>query len=336
MNPNLLGTYQIESVHVNTYQDESWASINIRQLANSNVIGYIGPRTNELTHAYLDVLKQQIDPKPLVSYGASSQDFTDAEKNSRFLRSIQPDGLQAAAIALFIAGREWETITVIYTDDSYGVGVYESFLTNVVGFDVVIDNPESDRKIRCNPDGTFNSYTKDDVEERLTELVVDQRKIIVYLGLHFVAAEVAKVGYRKELFGAEYAWVGGLWINDDLMDWVEEQYKSDKGDIEEFLEGAIGLDQRKPHGEIGEAFLKSYEAEFGDGVPSVHALFTYDTVYMFAHALESMLERGDDFNNGKDMTDSMRSIDFVGASGKVKIFEGSNDRSAVGYNIVNF
>ena len=128
-------------MHVNTYQDESWASINIRSLANSNVIGYIGPRTNELTQEYLDVLVQQTDPKPLVSYGASSQDFTDAEQNSRFLRSIQPDGLQAAAIALFIAGREWETISVIYTDDSYGRGVYDSFLTNVVGFDVVIENP---------------------------------------------------------------------------------------------------------------------------------------------------------------------------------------------------
>ena len=48
-----------------------------------------------------------------------------------------------------------------------------------------------------------------------------------------------------------------------------------------------------------------------------------------------MLERGDDFNDGKEMTDMLRSVDFVGASGKVKIFEGSNDRRAVGYNIVN-
>lgn len=190
--------------------------------------------------------------------------------------------------------------------------------------------------IRCNNDGTFNSFTKDDVEDRMTEFVEDQRKIIVYLGLHYVAAEIAKLAYKKELFGDEYAWIGGLWINEDLIAYIDENYSSDKNDIEDFLEGAIGIDQRNPHGDAGEAFTQSYATEYGSEVPSVHSLFVYDTVYMFAHALESMLERGDDFNNGKDMTDSMRSIDFVGASGKVKIFEGSNDRSAVGYNIVNF
>ena len=64
-------------------------------------------------------------------------------------------------------------------------------------------------------------------------------------------------------------------------------------------------------------------------------MYAYDTVYMFAWTIDSMIERGEDFNNGTDMTDSLRAVDFTGASGKVKIFEGTNDRSAIGYSIVN-
>jgi hypothetical protein len=60
---------------------------------------------------------------------------------------------------------------VLYTDDAYGRGVYESFLTNVAGIDVSIQNDELDRVIRCNDDGTHNSFTKDDVDTLLTYFV---------------------------------------------------------------------------------------------------------------------------------------------------------------------
>jgi hypothetical protein len=64
--------YAIQSEIKNTYLSPEWASINLNQLANTNVVGYIGPLTNENTSAYLDVLEKNIDSKPLVSYGASS------------------------------------------------------------------------------------------------------------------------------------------------------------------------------------------------------------------------------------------------------------------------
>jgi ABC-type branched-subunit amino acid transport system substrate-binding protein len=84
------------------------------------------------------------------------------------LRTIQPDGLQAAAIALFIQQQGWKEVAVIYTNDDYGYGVYQSFLTNVEGLDVTIENDEEDRVIRANPDGTFSEDTEDDVDEVLT------------------------------------------------------------------------------------------------------------------------------------------------------------------------
>jgi len=96
------------------------ASGNIKRLTNSNPLGYIGPLVNEVTAAYLAVLQEQLDPKPLVSYGTTAKNFTNVDQHDRFLRTIQPDGLQAAAIALFIQQQGWNKVAVLYTDDAYG------------------------------------------------------------------------------------------------------------------------------------------------------------------------------------------------------------------------
>jgi hypothetical protein len=100
------------------------------------------------------------------------------------------------------------------------------------------------------------------------------------------------------------------------------------------LNGAIGLDNRVPQGETGANFMTTFKSKFGSDY-TTYSMYAYDTVYMFAHTIDSMIERGEDFNNGKDITDSLRAVDFTGASGKVKIFEGTNDRSAIGYTVVN-
>jgi hypothetical protein len=39
-------------------------------------------------------------------------------------------------------------------------------------------------------------------------------KVIVFLGDAVVGAELAKQAYTKELYGSDYAWVGGFWLND--------------------------------------------------------------------------------------------------------------------------
>lgn len=119
-----------------------------------------------------------------------------------------------------------------------------------------------------------------------------------------------------------------------MLDWIKDEYADDEEDIMEVLNGAIGLDNRRPIGDKGAAFEAAYTAAYGNTLNS-YAMYAYDAVYMFAYTIESMIERGEDFNNGKDITDSLRSVDFTGASGGVKILEGTNDRSAIGYMVVN-
>ena len=64
-------------------------------------------------------------------------------------------------------------------------------------------------------------------------------------------------------------------------------------------------------------------------------MYTFDTVYLFANTIQDMVERGQDFNDGKDLMDSLRAADFTAASGKMKFSDNTNDRSGIGYTVVN-
>ena len=93
-----------------------------------------------------------------------------------------------------------------------------------------------------------------------------------------------------------------MWLNDEMLAWIDEEYSGDKDDIMDVLNGAIGLDNRVPQGEIGAKFMADYQATCQSAYIT-YAMYAYDTVYMFAHTIDSMIERGEDFNNRKDMTD---------------------------------
>ena len=86
--PDVLGSYLLEASQQDTLQRTDMASGNIKRLTNSNPLGYIGPLVNEVTAAYLAVLQEQLDPKPLVSYGTTAKNFTNVDQHDRFLRTI--------------------------------------------------------------------------------------------------------------------------------------------------------------------------------------------------------------------------------------------------------
>jgi len=184
-------------------------------------------------------------------------------------------------------------------------------------------------------DGRPTQGTKDSVEEALTQIVRNQIKVIIYLGNPRLGPELARVGYKKELQGDEYAWVGPVWLTEDIISLLDTEYKEDKSDILKVFNGAIGLDYRNGQGEVGAAFAKSYFEAYGENY-SKQSMLTYDSVYTFGSVLSGVLGRGDNYNSGKDLINSLRSADLTGVSGKVKFSEGSNGRSAYGYNIVNY
>lgn len=332
----LLGDYRIDVTYKDTLLSNSLASVTIKSLASFNILAYVGPYGSDLAKAYARALSAYEDPKPLISYQASESLLSDSTIYSRFLRTVQPDGLQAVAVAMQINVQNWKHIGVIYSDDTTGQGIYTSFQSNVKTLDIVIENPETYRSILINTaeDGSLSSSTKSRIDEVLSEIVKKQIKVIVYLGSSTISAEIAKQAHKKELFGSEYCWMGSMWLDSTLEKSIEDFYKNDEDNIYKVLDGAFGLAYRPPQGDEGKIFETNFQEEYSESY-SIFSLLAYDTAYLLAKTITGMISKGEDFTSGKELMDSLRAADFVGASGKIKFSEGTNDRSAYGYAIGN-
>ena len=335
-NRDILGDYNIEIIYKDTLLSVSLASVTVKSLASLNLLGYIGPDSDELSKAYANALGVYLDPKPVVSYLASDYLLTDSTVYPRFLRMVQPDGLEAVAIAMKINTLTWKKVAVIYSDDFTGRGIYVSFASNMNTLEIEIVNDLNKRSIvvDTNSDGTLNQATIDSIDDVLSEVVRKQAKIIVYLGNSKLTPQIAKVGYEKELHGSEYCWLGSMWVTDTLQDLIKSKYSADESKIYKVLNGAFGLTFRGIQGDWGAEFNQSYFKAYGKSY-SNEAMLSYDTGYLFGYTIKKMLADGKDFNSGKELNDALRSADITGASGKVKFSEGTNDRSAYGYSVVN-
>lgn len=84
----VLNGYKIQGVEIDTQMAPNMASNLIKSVQNINILGFVGPYDNKVTKAFLDALSDQLDPKPLVSYGATATNFTATEDFPRFLRTI--------------------------------------------------------------------------------------------------------------------------------------------------------------------------------------------------------------------------------------------------------
>ena len=332
----VLTKYQLSAVYLNTAMSTTLAAINVKSLSNVNILGFVGPVSSLEASAYIDVVMQMDDPKPIVSYGATDTNLTSTDKFPRFMRIVQPDGLQAVAVAMFLQQYAWKRIGVIYTSDDYGLGIYESFLTNVQTLDITLANTEAKRIITpADLDGTMSAQCLADIKATLDDLVENQIRIFVYLGSWRPGIEMLRQAISRDIVGTRYAWIGAMWVSEDIIDQLPVLYPDEYEDIIDALDGTISLTDLKAQGSLGDEYAAKYQEVYKEKY-TVYSMLAYDCAYLYAITISSMVERGEDFNNGKDLTDALRAADFTGASGKVKFSEGTNDRSAYGYLIMNF
>ena len=111
-------------------------------------------------------------------------------------------------------------------------------------------------------------------------------------------------------------------------------YNENSLQIYQVFNGAFSLSYRQALGTLGATFKTKYYAKYKKNYDT-NALLAYDTAYLYAYTISGMINRGENYDNGKQLTDSLRGADFTGASGKLKFSDGTNDRSAYGYTINN-
>jgi ABC-type branched-subunit amino acid transport system substrate-binding protein len=327
----------ISAIYLNTAQSDILAAANIRSIANTNILGLLGPFTSTLVPNYLSAIQMLLDVKPLISYAASAANFSDPLATPFFLRTVQPDGMQATALALFIDFSKWQRVAVIYSKDDYGLGLYTSFVSNAKQLNIAIDNPEKARELDPDVDGELTAGAIRSIEAAIQGLIETQARVVVYLGTWRLGAELVLRGSRKQLTGGLYVWMGPMWLSTEILTTLKQVYSPD--DYEELiaaLEGCFALGNTGPQGSNGQQFIDSFKAEYNNELPSVYAMLAFDTVTLFTQTISNMASRGEDYYSGKELLEALRNSAVVGASGPINFSPGTNDRSAYGFTVLNF
>ena len=238
---------------------------------------------------------------------------------------------------MFLQHMEWNKVGIVYTEDDYGLGMYEFFTQNAEGFELSILN----KGIKSIP-ADYTEETLESVREVIHEVMVhlveSHVRIIVYFGNAKVGVELCREGALRELAGELYMYVGPVWIDEDTQSMLEVH--SDKDLIWEAMQGAIGI-QNKEASEIKGIdeqyvdFKEDFITEHGtwnDYIP-----YVMDAVELLATALGDSINEGKDFNEGSQLIEQLRSIEMNGRTGQLKFpQDDANDREAIGYKIVNW
>lgn len=331
----LLGSDLLLSpMYLDTAESPSLAASNMNRIASSNILGFIGPLESALVLPYIQAIKSLPDPKPLVSYGATSINLTDTKAVQYFLRTIQPDNNEGLALAQFIKKNGWKSVGVVYTKDDYGIGLYSGFLSNIDGFGISVDNAEDKRAIFLDDTGSLKRETNATINTAVSELIRSQVRIVVYLGHWRSGAELLLRASRKQLTGELYIWLGAAWLSQEILSSLQRVYSPE--DYQALLaafEGCFAVRQLPPVGNIGQTFTSSFLSTYGE-FPGIFAILAYDSVLLYARAIAAMITRGEDYHRGKSLLDALKTTQFPGASG-ILHFSG-NDRTAYGYLILHF
>jgi ABC-type branched-subunit amino acid transport system substrate-binding protein len=335
---NFLGkTYKISPIYQPAVEvDEEIIRSIIKKLEKERILGYVGPFDSESSKIYSKVLSNDEVLRPLVSYGATSSELSKTSDFKSFLRLVQQDDYQATAVSMIVSQNKVKEIGLIYSDDIIGQAMYSSFIENLKTLQISIKNQQSKRKItfKLKENGKLSSKTLQSIDKALSEIVRNQIKIIVFIGNNKLTPEIAKQAHKKELYGKDYAWFGSDWITSDVFQDIDENYKSSKSEIMKVLRNSLFLSQKSIIGDIGSIFSNNFFNKTGANF-TFSAILAYDSVYLYANSLKSLIQDDQDYNDGQVLLNTLRRSIFYGASGKVMFRTDTNDRSPYGYLVKN-
>ena len=128
--------------------DSSVAASTAERMINSDgVVAIVGADCSGVTSAVLAnvALPNAI---PMVSPSATSPALSTAEDNGLFFRTAPSDARQGAVLAEILAQRNITNVAVSYTNNDYGKGLSDSFISNfeAAGGTISLSSPHEDGK----------------------------------------------------------------------------------------------------------------------------------------------------------------------------------------------
>ncbi|CAG9319127.1 unnamed protein product [Blepharisma stoltei] len=220
-------------------------------------------------------------------------------------------------IPVLLRSLGWEKAAVLYQNDSWGQGGYYYLKVGANTHDMLFVNPDETRAI---PTGLDRATIKNHLDIIQGVINSDARLVIFIIQVplvQYVIETFYDLGLRRGdilIFTAVPDILTNILTSDDylykrleigvpMMTFFGEQW------VGEFGQGAYTK------------IVKQYNA-----TPSSFACHYFDIIYLIGHALDFMINRGQDYTNPYKLESVIRNTQFTGCSGRVIIEKGTNDR----------
>ena len=297
----------------------------------------LGPQYSVMAHVISHIANEL--HVPLLSYVA-----TDPTLNSLqfpyFVRTMQSDLFQMAAIAEIVAYYEWRDVIAIYIDDDHGRNGVAG-----LGDKLAEKRCKISDKVPMSPDLTHN-----DITNALVKVVLMESRIIILHIYDTWGLEVLDVACNMQIMGSGYVWIATDWLSSILG--TDSSLSLSKLDS---IQGVLTLRMHTSDSDFKKSFVSRWRnltaaGDTDNGLVGLNSygLYAYDTIWLLAHALDTFFDQGKNisfsndsslnefhggnlhfdamsiFEGGKQLRDNILQVNMSGVTGPIKFTPDGN------------
>ncbi|KAF8410638.1 hypothetical protein HHK36_003170 [Tetracentron sinense] len=266
-----------------TMQDSNFSGflgiVEALQFMGTDNVAIIGPQGSVTAHVISHVVNElQV---PLLSFAATDPTLSSLQYPF-FVRTTQNDLFQMTAIAEMIEYYGWKEVTAIFIDDDFG----RNGIT-------ALGDKLAERRCKISYKAAMNlEVSRDDITDVLVKVALMESRVLVLHTYAMWGLEVFDVANYLGMMGTGYVWIATNWLS-TVLD-TDSPLPSMKMNL---IQGVLTLRMYTPDSEPKRNFIsrwrnltsKKMANPFG---LSTYGLYTYDTVWLLAHALDSFFDQG--------------------------------------------
>ncbi|XP_071955622.1 metabotropic glutamate receptor 4-like [Antedon mediterranea] len=330
-----------------SFRSESCTGTSSPQQCSSDIVAVIG--TERSSTSISAAIMYGLIHLPMVSYFASSDDLTDTILYPYFMRVVPPDRFQVKAMVDLMLDFNWNYISVLYTDDSYGRNAVKNLMQELL-YSTNKNRPiciANNIAVGTDWDSTEDFLDITDIlkassNSKVIVLIVDQVQANGFLG----ALRVAGLTGQFQIIGSD-AWGSNVdEIDEDNLIVAQGSLKTHFHTTrveayEEYFQTLTPENNKENpwFQEYWDTYLSNIttngtqnQREYTDSFSKDSSIsLVMDTVMTIAYAMDSMVNDSYSVTDGDMLFSYMINTSFVGSSGSIE-FDENGDLQGI-YNI---
>ncbi|KAK1582044.1 hypothetical protein Q3G72_011335 [Acer saccharum] len=251
----------------------------------------VNPDPTTLVGTKLKVTMQDSNRSGILATAQASDPTLSSLQFPYFVRTGHSDLYQMAAIAEIVDYYGWREVIAIYGDDEHGRNGIAA-----LGDKLTAKRCKITFKACLSP-----TATKDEITDLLVKVALSESRILLVHTSASWGMEVFLIAHDLGMVESGYVWIATDWLS-TVLDTNSPLSEDEMEDIQ----GVVSLRMHTPDSVLRRRFvsrwknLTSVDKSNGPIGLNTYGLYAYDTVWLLAHAIDSLFRQGGNISFSKD------------------------------------